>query len=81
MTRTEQKQVLKAMGYNNYREYVAGVIWADIRDKVFRKKGNKCIVCSRRATVIHIFYRCGNPYPFRVGEEQRNIISCFPFCF
>ena len=41
------------MGYNTYKEYVAGVVWADIRDRVFRDKGDKCIVCSRRATVIH----------------------------
>lgn len=53
MTWNEQRQVLKAMGYNNYREYIAGVVWADIRDRVFKEKGNKCVVCTRRATVIH----------------------------
>lgn len=53
MTWDEQKQVLKSLGYNNYKEYVAGIRWADIRDKVFRTKGKKCIVCTRNATVIH----------------------------
>lgn len=49
----EQRKVLKNLGYNNYKEYVAGVVWANIRDRVFKEKGNKCVVCTRRATVIH----------------------------
>ena len=26
--------------------------------------------------LVHIITRCGNPYPFRVGEEQRNLSLC-----
>ena len=53
MTWSEQKQVLKEMGYNNYKEYVSGVVWANIRDRVLEEKKHRCIICTRRATVIH----------------------------
>jgi hypothetical protein len=53
MTWLEQKQILKELGYNSYGEYVSGVVWANVRDKVFREKGTRCLVCTRRATVVH----------------------------
>ena len=75
MTWTEQKQMLKAMGYENYREYVAGVVWANIRDRVFREKGEKCIVCTRRATVIH------HRWYSKEVLEGTNIMPLEPLCW
>jgi hypothetical protein len=49
----DQKRVLKEMGYNNYREYLAGIVWAKIREKVMELHKNRCTVCSRKSTVIH----------------------------
>ena len=63
------------MGYNNYKEYVAGVVWANIRDKVFEEKGGKCIICTRKATVIH--HRL---YSKEVLEGT-NIIPLEPLCW
>jgi len=48
-----QKKVLKEMGYNNYREYLAGVVWANIRERVLELHKHKCTICNRKATTIH----------------------------
>lgn len=75
MTWDEQRQILKDIGYNNYREYIAGVVWANIRDRVFKEKGNKCIVCTRRATVIH-----HKEYSKEV-LEGKDITPLIPLCW
>ena len=48
----------------------APIAWTDV---VFAIDGIGNLVDA--AYVFHMFSRCGNPYPFRVGEEQRNIIK------
>jgi 5-methylcytosine-specific restriction endonuclease McrA len=53
MNWNEQREVLKSMGYSSYKDYIAGVVWANIREKVFKEKGEGCTICSRRANTIH----------------------------
>lgn len=56
MNWNEQKKLLKELGYDSYRDYLSGIIWANIHDKVFEVKGKKCVICNRDGTVIH--HRC-----------------------
>jgi 5-methylcytosine-specific restriction endonuclease McrA len=49
----EQKKVLNSMGYSNYKDYLSGVVWANIREKVLELHNNKCTICGRNATAIH----------------------------
>ena len=53
MNWNEQKELLKELGYNSYRDYLAGIVWANIRDKAFQVKGERCVICNRHATVLH----------------------------
>lgn len=56
MTWGEQKRVLKEMGYSDYRDYLSGLVWANIKEKVLEHHKNRCVICSRNATTIH--HRC-----------------------
>src|SRR4051812_23314103 len=45
--------LLKKLGYSSYREYLNGVLWAEIRDVVLDRDGSACVLCGALARVIH----------------------------
>ena len=53
MTFEKQRKILNDLRYTDYKDYLAGLVWAKIREKALELHGNRCVVCSRNATVIH----------------------------
>ena len=49
----EQKRVLKDLGYSDYSDYLAGIVWANIRERVLKLHKSRCTICGRNATTIH----------------------------
>ena len=46
------------------------------KPKKASKVKNELLTEVASDTTIHNLSRCGNPYPFRVGDEQRNLSLC-----
>lgn len=44
---------LKALGFKDYREYLASDLWREVRAKVFHAKGSICYLCPNPATELH----------------------------
>lgn len=49
----ERDFVLYRLGFHDYREYLNSELWAEIRGRAFRQNGNRCLVCGRRAHLMH----------------------------
>lgn len=44
---------LRNLGFSSYRSYLKSPLWAEVREKVFQKKGRFCQLCSKPATQVH----------------------------
>lgn len=49
----ERDFVLYRLGFHDYHEYLQSDLWAGIRGRAFRQNGNRCLVCDRRAHLMH----------------------------
>jgi 5-methylcytosine-specific restriction endonuclease McrA len=78
MNWNEQRKVLKDMGYSSYRDYIAGVVWANIREKVFEEKGKRCVICNRKRQLHY-----DHDIPFSKSATRRHMKDCrmpsYPF--
>lgn len=45
--------VLREMGFASYRAYLASPLWKQVREKAFKTKGRKCVLCGATATQVH----------------------------
>lgn len=45
--------ILRSMGYESYREYLASDQWKAIRLRVLKRDNFRCRVCGERATQVH----------------------------
>lgn len=52
-TYQDRNDTLKFMGYASYAEYLASPLWTSIREKVYKYKGTKCVLCNKDATCVH----------------------------
>ncbi len=49
-----RNRVIKRLGFDSYRDYLASDLWKSIRSKVFRKAQGRCQTCrTRPATEVH----------------------------
>lgn len=49
-----RNEVLLALGYSSYEDYLGSELWAGIRERVLTRDGHKCRLCDKRAaTCIH----------------------------
>jgi hypothetical protein len=44
---------VRSIGFAGYGEYLASPLWGQVRERVFRAKGNRCFLCGRHATQVH----------------------------
>ena len=45
--------ILLELGFSNYKDYLASSLWREIRQKVYKEKGNGCFLCGLPATELH----------------------------
>lgn len=50
---SRRNEILRAMGYGSYREYLASPLWAKIRRRVFGRDEGKCRICEGRGEQVH----------------------------
>lgn len=48
----DRNRLLRALGFDNYAEYLKSEMWARVKQKVWRE-GAKCTVCAGVATELH----------------------------
>lgn len=59
----ERQEVLRRLGFADYRAYLRSDLWASIRDRVFDRRGRTCWICRRRkraTQVHHLHYTADN---------------------
>lgn len=49
----ERQEVLESMGFRSYAEYLLSDLWRQIRDRAFSAHGDTCVLCGKRAHVLH----------------------------
>ena len=49
----ERNRLLRAMGFADYRAYLASPLWASIRQRVLCRDRSRCRVCRHRAFQVH----------------------------
>lgn len=69
-----RRKSLEALGFADYREYLASPLWAAIRQRVFKIRGKRCVGCRCAATQVH-----HKKYTLCVmsGEDLRQLV---PMC-
>lgn len=48
-----RSELLRRIGFANYRDYLSSGLWFEIREKVFAKRGTTCVCCWQPATQVH----------------------------
>jgi hypothetical protein len=46
-------EILRAMGYESYRDYLRSPLWSKIRRRVFGRDEGKCRICGERGEQVH----------------------------
>ena len=52
-TYAQRNVLLLQMGFSSYDEYLAGVLWAEIRDAIMDRDNHCCQLCGKSAEVVH----------------------------
>lgn len=52
-TYAQRDAILRGMGYNNYGEYLASELWAEIRAGCLDAHNHACILCSAWTNTVH----------------------------
>lgn len=71
-----RREVLLAMGFMNYQEYLASALWASIRRRVLAKNA-ACVACGGPATQVH---HGRYTRPVMEGRELRHLYSVCDDC-
>lgn len=50
---SQRNKKLQAMGYANYREYLASDLWRSIRSRIMTRDKAICRMCKAKATEVH----------------------------
>jgi 5-methylcytosine-specific restriction endonuclease McrA len=50
---TERLRNLKVLGFNSYRDYLRGRLWASVRAAALARNGGRCRGCGRPARQVH----------------------------
>ncbi len=48
-----RNQLVRAMGYRDYADYLGGPMWRKVREMAYQKHGRKCSLCGADDAVIH----------------------------
>ena len=67
-------EILRQLGFSDYKSYLSSGLWAIIRKKVFARKGNTCYLCGGKATHLHHRRYCKEEL---LGKSIKNIV---PIC-
>ena len=52
-TYAQRNTLLLRMGFTSYDNYLAGVLWAEIRDAVVNRDSHTCKLCDNKSEVVH----------------------------
>lgn len=50
---SRRDEILRAMGYGSYGDYLRSPLWAKIRRRVFGRDEGKCRICGERGEQVH----------------------------
>ena len=73
-TYAARNELLKQLGYDSYADYLKSPLWHDIKRRAFAHHGSNCLLCPKRAEVIH--HVCYDEATLK-GES---ILSLAPVC-
>lgn len=45
--------ILKDLGFDSYKDYLASDCWRSIRSRALKKNGGQCVSCDKKATQVH----------------------------
>jgi len=48
-----REKILKRMGFKSYRDYLASDFWREIRERVLKRDGRRCVACQRETRIVH----------------------------
>ncbi len=74
-TYQDRNKILREMGYKTYKDYLESELWESIRERVFKNRGDKCVLCSNPPTCVH---HRGYGKAVLLGEELHQLVAiCF----
>lgn len=73
----ERDRLLRQMGFRSYQHYLGSSLWAEIRERVLRRDGRRCRICSVIATQVH---HQRYDYATLRGKNPDNLMSLCHAC-
>ncbi len=65
------------MGYKTYKEYLLSPLWESIKDRVYKNRDYKCVLCSEEAQCVH---HRGYGRAVLAGEELHQLVTLCNKC-
>jgi hypothetical protein len=74
---SQRNKKLQAMGYANYREYLASDLWRSIRSRIMTRDKGRCRICKAVAVDVHHLR-----YTWRVlnGQSDKHLLALCRSC-